>query len=59
MFIYLYTQMNHREKRGKRENIFLYINIYYKKIVIYIFKYKRQKHSYICLYIYMYLFIFM
>lgn len=56
MFIYLYTQMDHREKRGKK-NIFLYINIYYKKMVIYIFKYNRQKHRSVCLYIYMYLFI--
>ena len=49
--------MNHRENRGKKEIIFLYINIYYKKIVIYIFKYNGRKHISVCLYIYIYLFI--
>lgn len=58
MFIYLYTQMNHREKKEKGNYISLYKYIL-QKIVIYIFKYNRRNthlfvYIFICIYLYIY-----
>ena len=58
VYIFIYTNESQGKER-KKEIIFLCINIYYEKIVIYIFKYNKQKHITDCLYIYIYLFIFM
>ena len=55
MFIYLYTQMNHREKK-KKDIIYLYINIYYKQqLFIYLNTIDEKQ---ICLFIYLYVSIY-